>query len=302
MESALAQTNGDFEVLLVDDGSVDDTAVIARRYAAQDPRIRFVRNEKNWCWSVTGTGAVELARGKWIKFLFQDDLLAPECLEKMLAAGRGGKRLVFCEREFILGDTLDTETRAFYQGLPTLGPLFRHGPEVDAATVIAVVLAEPRNFFGEPTSCLLHRTLFARFGLFNPCLVQICDLEYWIRVGIHTGMAFVPEKLASFRCHPASTSALNRGAGQFRSRHLDRLILLHEFVENDRFAPLRAAAARADPPRNLSSELARMSFSLKTSAQRAASQELIPTLHLLRRGRKWHRNSRSSIAPLRTCR
>ena len=87
LESVLAQTFQDFEVLVHDDGSTDGTAAILRRFAARDPRLRasFAPN----AGKCTATNRlVEQARGRWCAFLDADDVMLPGRLEQQLAYHR----------------------------------------------------------------------------------------------------------------------------------------------------------------------------------------------------------------------
>jgi hypothetical protein len=123
---------------------------------------------------------------------------------------------------------------------------------------------------------LLHRSLIERFGSFNPLLAQLCDLEYWIRVASNVGLSYIPDALASFRVHASSTSALNRSGHLFRSRELDRLVLLHEFAYNAHFAGMRRTAKNLRPPRNFPLELARRALWLEKVATTAANHPAAP--------------------------
>src|SRR6516164_1342208 len=99
LTSAVSQTLDDFEVVVVDDLSTDDSFDIAQRFARSDSRVRVFRNTER-----AGSGAanakryLELARGEWIKPLNQDDVMAPTCLARMVAAGTRGP-LVICWHE-----------------------------------------------------------------------------------------------------------------------------------------------------------------------------------------------------------
>src|SRR5262249_61997367 len=92
LASALGQTFRDFELLVVDDASDDASAAIAA--AAGDPRLRLLRNERRLgipgCWN----RCLEEARGVYVKFLFQDDLLAPGALATLVNALDGEPRAV----------------------------------------------------------------------------------------------------------------------------------------------------------------------------------------------------------------
>ena len=101
IESILAQTFSNFELLIIDDRSSDNTIDLAEEYATRDSRIKVTINTQNLGLVGNWNRCLEIARGEWIKFVFQDDLLAPECLEKMLAATALGKPIIYCDRNFI---------------------------------------------------------------------------------------------------------------------------------------------------------------------------------------------------------
>jgi glycosyltransferase involved in cell wall biosynthesis len=82
MDSLLAQTFRDFELVITDNASTDRTEVICREYAAADDRIRYHRNEENIGASANYNLVFELGRGDYFKWAAHDDLLAPTFLER----------------------------------------------------------------------------------------------------------------------------------------------------------------------------------------------------------------------------
>ena len=83
VRSVLSQTYTDWELIIVDDCSTDDTDAVAATFT--DPRIRYLKNEKNSGAAVSRNRALREAKGKWIAFLDSDDLWLPEKLEKQIA-------------------------------------------------------------------------------------------------------------------------------------------------------------------------------------------------------------------------
>ena len=83
IESVQAQTYTNWELLIVDDCSTDDSLAVVARY--DDPRIRVLKNEKNSGAAVSRNYALREAKGKWIAFLDSDDLWEKEKLEKQIA-------------------------------------------------------------------------------------------------------------------------------------------------------------------------------------------------------------------------
>ena len=87
LDSILGQTFGDFEVLLVDDGSRDGSRRIAEEHAAQDTRIRIITRENGGLGAARNTGVRE-ARGRFLTFVDSDDLLPPRALDVLLTSAR----------------------------------------------------------------------------------------------------------------------------------------------------------------------------------------------------------------------
>ena len=276
LDSVLSQSWRDIEVLVVDDVSSDDTLSIAESYSRRDHRISIFRNERNLGLVSNWNRCLTLARGEWIKFVFQDDALAPTCLERMIESAGNAHQLIFCGRDLIFEESVDHETRQSLRITPSLHQLFPRERNVSPERIRDTTLKETRNFFGEPTASLLHRSLIERFGGFNPHLAQLSDLEYWIRVASNVGLRYIPDSLASFRVHASSTSALNRASHLFRSRELDRLVLLHEFAYNAHFAGMRRTAKKLQPPRNFPLELAKRALWLEKVAIIAANDTTAP--------------------------
>ncbi|MDJ0688712.1 MAG: glycosyltransferase family 2 protein [Xenococcaceae cyanobacterium MO_188.B32] len=257
-DSVLAQTFSDFEVLVVDDRSSDETINIAKEYAGQDHRIRVVQNESNLGLVGNWNRCIDLAQGEWIKFVFQDDLIQPTCLEKLISVSKPKSALICCRRNFLFEDGRTEPQKSIW----TVDNLFPGLTEISANDYCKTVLykmrydfgVEPiKNFIGEPTVVMLRRSVFERLGIFNSYLVQFCDFELWMRIGVHLGITYVPETLATFRVHRESTTAANRSAlyRLYRSRILDWLILLHDFAFDPVYAPLRKVAANHNPSINL---------------------------------------------------
>lgn len=82
IQSVLNQTYQNWELIIVDDCSTDDTDLVVKKF--DDSRIRYYKNEKNSGAAVSRNRALRLAKGKWIAFLDSDDLWSPEKLEKQI--------------------------------------------------------------------------------------------------------------------------------------------------------------------------------------------------------------------------
>ena len=83
LDSVLAQTHRDLEIILVDDGSADSSGAICDRYAGMDPRIRVIHQE-NGGVSLARNRGLELATGELISFIDSDDTLEPDMYEQLV--------------------------------------------------------------------------------------------------------------------------------------------------------------------------------------------------------------------------
>ena len=83
-KSVLAQTFSDWEMIIIDDCSKDDTFNIASNYSRKDSRIRIIRNEVNSGVAATRNRGLDVALGSFIAFLDSDDIWYPEKLEKQI--------------------------------------------------------------------------------------------------------------------------------------------------------------------------------------------------------------------------
>ncbi len=285
LDSILRQTFTDFEVIIVDDCSSDDTLAITQEYAVHDARICVSKNGQNLGLVGNWNRCVELAQGEWIKFVFQDDLIEPTCLERMLAASKPESAIICCRRDFIFESGTTKDTQQMYKDFAenvSMDKTFPNLTEISASDYCEAILNQlENNFVGEPTSVMLHRSVFRRFGNFNPYLVMFCDIEFWTRVAIYTGIIYVPETLAKFRVHGGATTVISRANRRYRAWVLDPLIFIHDFAYYPVYAPLRAAAAHHQPPVSLAKLLANKAYEARKEAEWAANGSTNPDPSLL---------------------
>lgn len=260
LDSVMAQTYRDVEVIIVDDGSTDESAAIASDYANRDSRIRLFRNVSNLGLVNNWNHSVRLANGEWIKFLFQDDLLAPECLARMLEIDKGEADLIVVRRQLAFAPDTPVNIRTIYNEYLEQNNLARHFSGCSVVSVEAfrnlMIKMPDRNCIGEPSAVLLRKRAFDRYGYFNSHLVSLCDWEYLARVAANTGLYYLDESMATFRVHKASQSAELRESNTFRAHTLDPLIIQHDMLYLPAYAGLREAAKRRYSERYLKYQLA----------------------------------------------
>jgi glycosyltransferase involved in cell wall biosynthesis len=248
IESVLAQTWDNFELVIADDASTDSTVAIARSYS--DPRIRIETGRRNVGSSRNSNAAVGLSTGTYVKFLHADDTLAPQCIEEMVGLAAEDERigLVFAQREILV----EADDPAWSQRYSKLHERFRHLQRSNDGRVLFMQLLEAgveENWIGEPTAVMVSRSCLEESGLFNPRVYQIPDLELWMRIMLRHRVGFVDRPLCVYRRHGQSYTAANRRVGR---DWLDRLWLLERLLREDALRPderetierLRRAALR----------------------------------------------------------
>jgi glycosyltransferase involved in cell wall biosynthesis len=267
LASISTQTFGDFEIVIIDDGSSDDTVDIAERFAATDRRARIVRNaERAGSSARNANKCLDHARGEWIKFLFQDDLMAPTCLERMLEAGRRG-RLVIAWHEYGFAPDVDASVRQVYAERRTLAAQLPGDYAPPDAFCGAVLRNWLRNFVGPTSTSFIHRECFSTYGSFNPYIVLFPDLEYWMRVGSHEGVSIVPECLVTFRVHQRSISAALRTDPKYAyANELDGLQLIVNLARAPEYAAFRAHVDEIDSAFDAEARARATAFDLRWQA------------------------------------
>lgn len=248
LESAISQTHKAIEVLCIDDCSCDNTLELLNEYASRDNRIRIISNSRNLGLVQNWNECIAQSKGKWIKFLFQDDVIEPNCIQEMINAGEKSARpLVVARRDFIFENTPPSIVAKYEKFTTTISMDTASGGQFDLSPQYVSRLAlrfHSENFIGEPTSTLILRDIFEQIGYFNSSMIQLCDLEFFLRVGTNYGLAYIPETLAHFRIHSQSTTSKNSSENEFLKDTIDPLLLYREFAFSEHYAALRAEAEK----------------------------------------------------------
>jgi hypothetical protein len=212
VESALAQAYVDREVVVVDDGSTDDTWAVLRPYATDVTLIR----QENAGVSAARNAGLQMARGEYLLFLDADDIMAPHQLARQvpLLDALPDAGLVYCSYQHVAADG----RRVLHLVRPCAG-----------ADPLADLLCRRLAF--PPGAALLRRTCLEAVGPFDVALSGAADTDLWARLAL-AGYRFVhvDEPLFQYRVVPGSMS-----------NQIDR-------QERDEFARLRAFFAAPDLP------------------------------------------------------
>lgn len=187
LASVLSQTLTPLEVIVVDDGSTDDTAEVARRAG---PPVRCLQQNHGGVSEARNRGIRE-SRGHWVAFLDADDVWQPTKLACQLEALRATPGAGACHTAFALADEQGRSVSIVRRGdlHATRERLLTHG-----------------NMVGTPSTVICERRLLLHVGGFDPALSQCADWDLWIRLSEHTTFTYVDEPLVAWRRHERNMS------------------------------------------------------------------------------------------------
>lgn len=228
LNSVLAQTFTDFEIIIVNDGSTDNSVAIVEQFAAKDSRIVILHQENKGLSEARNTG-IKAARGNWITFVDSDDMLAPTFLQKLLEAAKQNNASIACSDKRLFWKESEIDNR-------------------DSATAQALALSPEKA---------LERALYQKNGPDYSAWSKIYDAKIWqsrqFTPGIYfedmdcipqvlldaKKVAFVPEPLYLNRRH--NTSILATAYNRKKAELLDIAERICELVK-DKDAELQRAA------------------------------------------------------------
>jgi len=190
VDSALSQIYRDFEIIIVDDGSIDDTCSICEKYGS---KVRYIRQENQGRGCARNVGILA-ARGDHIAFLDSDDIWYPDHLERQYDYLRQVP-----QAEFLHGplDAMYEDGARYESESKRLKNLFKRA--VKKGYTYPNLLRTCLIF---SSTVLVKKRLFERVGLYDPGLKMLEDLEWYLRVARTTRIHYLAgPPLASYRYH-----------------------------------------------------------------------------------------------------
>lgn len=201
LASVQAQTFTDWECIIIDDGSPDDTAEVAKRWTASDVRFQY-HYKKNGGLSSARNLGLSIARGHYIQFLDSDDVILPSKLELQVSqlSETSKHSLAFCD--YSRGSAPDIYT------LPARVPPYLP-PVVDEVPSVLELGADWETRISIPAHCFLFSRVFFDEGIhFDESLVNHEDWDCWMQIfRLTLDVKYCQEKLAIYRYSQTSMTA-----------------------------------------------------------------------------------------------
>ncbi|WP_162053131.1 glycosyltransferase family 2 protein [Pontibacter pamirensis] len=195
MESVLASSFHDLELVVVDDCSTDRTADIAKNIAAKDPRVKVYVNKINKGQFSNRNFAIELAKGRYIKFLDSDDIIYPHSLQYMI-------------------DALELYPRAGFGIQYEIAPPAKPFPfEISSEDAYRLHFLKGGLLFPGPSAVIFRREVLDEFS-FNNNFGSVGDTHLLLQIAAKYDVVALPTNLIYWRIHDEQASEEQRTYGK----------------------------------------------------------------------------------------
>ncbi len=190
IESVLKQSLSDWELVIVDDGSTDGTAAVARAFAERDRRIKYLEGDRVGRIAVVSNRGLAAAQGAYVAILDDDDYwIDDRKLEKQVAFLEKNQGYVGCGGGMIAVDEAGKELFRFLK------------PESDGEIRAKALVANPMA----NSTTLFRKSTAERIGFYDKNLVQFADWDFWLKIGAEG-------KLYNFREYFTAYRMWNKGS------------------------------------------------------------------------------------------
>lgn len=227
IQSALAQTHAGREVIVVDDGSTDETAALVAEF---DTAVRYLRQENAGVAAARNHGAA-VATGDYLHFLDSDDVLHPRAIERLLAVMEAHPEAGMAYGQTSVG-TAD-------------GPPSPHFvPDGERPAGVCPGASELRHLLRRNYihlgAALLRRGAWERIGGFSPAFQSICeDWDVWVRAATTGVVGYVPRVVLGYRLQPDGLTS------HYNARNVERYLANHRAILDTALAAPEVSAELA---------------------------------------------------------
>lgn len=188
INSCLTQSFKDFELIIIDDCSSDNSREVIKNHAKLDERIKFIFNDKNMRLPATLNIAFNSAIGKYFTWISDDNLFTRDAIEKMVNVLENNAEISLVYADYTTINNEGTKLARIYQEPPEFLPI--------------------RDCVG---AAFLYRADIAKLvGGYNEDMFLTEDYEYWLRFGLVAKFMHIPESLFLYRVHAQSLTTLKK--------------------------------------------------------------------------------------------
>lgn len=244
IESCLAQSYRNIEIIVCDDCSSDSLLNVLNPYLKKDCRITLYQNEKNLGLVGNWNKCMNYASGEYIKWLFQDDWMDVNAIEEFVEIANKGYDFIVSKRNFILNELATDEDKMYYsKKVKTLENYFNQdevGCYFPTSKIKDIVVSNiALNFIAEPSLIFFKRTLIKEVGVYDHLFHQICDLEYNMRLASKVGVYVLNKPLCHFAIHAQSTTNANVNNKYFQLRFIEQAYYAYKLIHHNSFKSIQ---------------------------------------------------------------
>ena len=223
MDSLIAQTYPDLEIIVIDDCSPDNSVEVLRRYE-QDPRVKLIIREHNGGWVAVSNQGIDLATGEYVIFANCDDACDPRMIERLVTALQTNPSagIAFCRSKLVDADSKVLGDDREYQSAR-----FR----ATCATDVSIPGAQMGQFLlygcviSNLSAALFRRTSFDAAGNLSSSYRACSDWDLFFRMAARFDIVYIAEPLNLFRQH--ATTIRSRMKERETYQEYFRVLLSH---------------------------------------------------------------------------
>lgn len=222
LDSILEQDYHNYELILVDDGSTDETWEVLQEYAAVHSHVRVFKSPTNEGPFKASQRGWNEALGTYLHFFSADDLYHPGCLSKIMTLFHNHPKLglVCTDLNYFQNESGQTTTKNLL-------------PEQNRSVVFtpqeAVSLFQKTDFWIPGLTCIMKADIVKKYGHFDSKLENISDWFYFHKIALLEGLGYIPEALISMRLHDQTyTSRVKKDKSRRRATYRHLLKILSE--------------------------------------------------------------------------
>jgi glycosyltransferase involved in cell wall biosynthesis len=195
IESALAQTYQNIEVIVVDDGSSDHTIEIVNSFS--DPRLRLERNPQNMGPSASWNRLLDLANGRYLKVLCHDDIIYPTCIEKQIAGFVDSNVVLVASNR----DLVNEQSKVVMNIVRT-----KSNKRMDGKAQFLRSVRRGTNLIGEPHAVLVDMNVVREQSIRFGDDFFVIDIDFYAKLQRYGDVYLLSETLSAFRVSKDSAS------------------------------------------------------------------------------------------------
>lgn len=230
IESVINQTYKNWELIIIDDASADNSLEVIEEYVKKDSRIKLLINEKNLGLAGTIKKGIESATGNWIAFLESDDIFSQNSLEEKVKAINSNAGIIYTDLE-LFGDE-----KSFYKYQNYINDINKYFIQLDNSKFVKnfkeiIPKVNPIPTF---SVVMVKKELLEKCNFNSICKASL-DYYLWAQLAAETSVYYIHQKLTKWRLH--EDSYINRSKNSWIKEYLFYINLYRQTIKNKPLFP-----------------------------------------------------------------